>query len=636
MKISRQWLQEYFKESLPSNEQLIDGLTFHSCEVEGVEKAGDDTVFDLKVLPDRAHYLLSHQGFAREVAAIFKLKAQHHIIPQLQSSALSPSGALVEIKAETPLCRRYMACRIEGVHVQSSPAWLKTRLEAIGARSINNVVDATNYVMFDTGQPLHAFDADTIVGKLVVRMATAGETIKLLSGQTLSLTSTMMVIADDAGPLAVAGVKGGARAEVTEATKNIIIESANFEPVSVRRTSFAAGIRNDSSKRFENALSPYVAKQGIEEVVSMIVALAGGTVGLTSDYFPQPPVASAVKVGHKELENILGFPVSLSSVMSSLQALGCHVSESGEMLTITPPPERIDLTIPVDIADEVGRMNGYQDIQGIVPKVQQPAPHDTQFLKAEQIKTILYNQGFHEMLTRSFTEKGQVEVLHPMASDKAFLRTTLTAQLMVELEQNVKQAPLYGPATTAIRLFEVGTTFTIVDGKNTEIMTVALGIALTKKQKGVQPGKIIEDALALLGVKTSVKVAGAMAYAEVALDAVQLPKPEPLLGLIRGSRAQFKPYSFEPFIVRDIAVFVPSGIKDEDVFNIIHSAVRTAAGELLVRGPEQFDRFEKDGRVSYAYRMVFQAADRTLADAEANTFIQPAYEALKAQSWEVR
>ena len=263
MLISYNWLQTYFKEKLPPADKVAEVLIFHSFEIESVEKHSDDFIFDVKVLPDRAHDCLSHRGVARELSVHLGTKVVEDKKPLGVSGGKPKRPLSINVKEPT-FCLRYTSLLIEGIKIGPSPGWLKSRLESIGQKSINNVVDATNLVMFDLGQPLHAFDADKVKGGIEVRMAKDGEKITTLGGKEITLEKDILVIADDEAPLAIAGIKGGNKAEVDAGTKNIILEAANFSPVSVRKTSKRLGIQTDSSKRFENELSPETAKEAIE------------------------------------------------------------------------------------------------------------------------------------------------------------------------------------------------------------------------------------------------------------------------------------------------------------------------------------------------------------------------------------
>ena len=360
MKILKSWLQKHIVETLPSDEQIEQALILKSSEVEGIEKIKltfdnkviDDTVFDIKVLPDRAHYMLSHRGVAYDLCAVLNLnlKQDEEILPI--------KGEHIKVNIETELCSRYTATSITNIANSSSPEWLKNALEAVGARSISGIVDATNYAMFDTGQPLHAFDADKVSGSLTVRMAKEGEEIQLLPERIfiegkweekerfLKLNSSDMVIADKKGPLAIAGVKGGLRAIVDENTKNIILESACFNPVSIRRTSTKYNIRNDSSKRFENEITPYLTDWGVSCFIKIIKEISPKLeIGFITDVSNKLPEPFIVSLTHKKIESILNFTISEKRVLSILEKLDCVIGVSDGLYSVTPPFERLDLRI---------------------------------------------------------------------------------------------------------------------------------------------------------------------------------------------------------------------------------------------------------------------------------------------------
>lgn len=324
MLVSYKWLQTYFEESLPPAEELAELLTMRAFEVENVEQKGDDYILDIDVLPNRAHDCLSHRGIARELAVLLKLKIKEQKSKlQIKSKELEEE---LKIKINEPdLCRRYMGRKIEEVNVGPSPDWLKERLEAIGQKSINNIVDATNYVMFDTGQPLHAFDADKVEGGIVVRVAQAREKITTLDGKEVELDESILVIADDKEPLAIAGVKGGEKAEVDEGTTNIILEAANFAPVSVRKTSRKLHILTDSSKRFENEITPEMAGWGMEEAVVLIAEIAGDgdtQIGDIVDVYPIKANPYKVGVSLDEINSLLGVNISKKEVEDILNRFG--------------------------------------------------------------------------------------------------------------------------------------------------------------------------------------------------------------------------------------------------------------------------------------------------------------------------
>ncbi|MDO8572337.1 MAG: phenylalanine--tRNA ligase beta subunit-related protein [bacterium] len=320
MLISYSWLQSYFKEKLPSPEKVAELLIFHAFEVESIEKKGNDAILDVKVLPDRAHDALSHRGIAKELSVHLnsKIKNQKSKL-QIKSEKLEDD---ISISIEEPnLCRRYVGRKILGVKVGHSPQWLIERLESIGQKSINNVVDATNFVMFDLGQPLHAFDALKVDSGIIVRNAEKGEKITTLDGKEVALDGETLIIADGKSALAIAGIKGGKKAEINSDTTNIILEAANFSPVNIRKTSRRLGIQTDSSKRFENEQSPEGVEEAMEKITALVVEVAGGKdtkVGDVVDIYPRKPAPYVVGVSTEEVNRILGTNISEREITSIL------------------------------------------------------------------------------------------------------------------------------------------------------------------------------------------------------------------------------------------------------------------------------------------------------------------------------
>lgn len=328
MIVSLEWIAEYLKKPLPKPERVADALTFHACEIEGVSGKGKNAVLDVKVLPNRAHDCLSHVGLAREIGAILEIPfrgAPKAKLPKPSKGFASPAIDVDDAAA----CPRYMAIAIDGVKIGPSPAWLKKRLEAVGARSINNVVDATNYVMLELGQPLHAFDRTKLSGdRIVVRAAKEGESMTTLDGKDLLLTQETLVIADALGALGVAGVKGGTKAEIDASTTSIVIESANFEPTGIRRTSQRIGIRTDASKRFESGLAPEYAEEALARAVAIICEIAGGKhtrVSAPVDRYARPMRPYRTGISAREASRILGMPIEEKASLSVLSRLGFTV-----------------------------------------------------------------------------------------------------------------------------------------------------------------------------------------------------------------------------------------------------------------------------------------------------------------------
>ena len=463
MKISYNWLQKHIEEKLPDLESLKETIIFHAFEVEDMEKVGDDTVMDIKVLPDRAHDCLSHAGIAREIAGLLGLTFISYPLPDLPAQAGFPLGIKVEIQSD--ICRRYIAVEMKDVKVGPSPEWLKDALESIGARSINNVVDATNYVLFDTGQPVHAFDKEKIDGGIVVRMAHEGEQITTLSQEVKILKENDLVIADYLGPLAIAGVKGGASAEVSENTTNIIIEIGNFDPVAIRKTSRRLNLVTDASKRFENEVTPEIAYDTARHVVGIIQQVAGGEVVGVFDHYPTPVAPRTLSFTLLDITRLLGTTITSAQIDLWISRYSIVSTKDGDIYTITIPAQRLDITGSHDIAEEVGKMVGY-DLIPVSPLPFTPVVAPGEYEKVFATKYWLAQNGFREVMNYSFVKKGDVSISYG-AKDKSALRSTLSDALKESYEKNKLNAGLLG--LDSIRIFEIGTVFL----KDKEEMRVA-------------------------------------------------------------------------------------------------------------------------------------------------------------------
>ena len=645
MKILKSWLQDHIVEKLPDDDAIISAFILKSSEVEGFEKTKDpsgneDTIFDIKVLPDRAHYMLSHRGVAYDIAAILGLTLKP--IETVTSFSSDVSNEL-DIKINSGLCRRYSATLIENVSVSPSPQWLKYRLEAIDARSINTIVDATNYAMFDSGQPLHAFDADKVNGPIVVRLANIGETMTTLDGKEVAMKDKYLVIADDVGILALAGVKGGKRAEVDMSTKRIILESASFDPVSVRRTSFAVSIRNDSSKRFENEITSHLVDRGQNTFFNILEKINPDyKIIKRSDVYDSLPQKWSVNVSHEKVQSILNFSIQEERVVEILLRLGCEVKVTENAYAVIPPYERLDLMIGEDLIDEIGRIHGLDKVKSVVPSVKVNHPFAKDFLIAEKIKDILVSCGFSEIQTRSFSNKGEIEFAYPMATDKSFLRTSLSQNVQESIELALKNAPLLG--LEEIRIFEIGKVFR----NEGESLDLCIGIDYAKKVKNKeQVIKLeLESVVAKIEKKLGIKLDGTIPpksnfyyvhNIDILIDSIDEKILDiNILGNMIGNRNSFTPYSVFPFMVRDVAVFVPADVSENNIWQVIDSAIKKAdATKLLVRH-SLFDTFKKENKTSYAFRLIFQSKDRTLTDEEINNVMNLVYDNLKNSGWEVR
>jgi len=599
MNISREWLQIYFEKELPNAATLAEALTFHAFEIESVE----NNILDVKVTPNRGHDCLSHRGIAKELSAILDIPLKQD--PLHEAIELKPIADSVVVSIENPeLCPRYIAGYVRGITVEPSPEWLKKRLEAIGQKSINNVVDATNYVMFDLGQPLHAFDAGELKNqdsrfKIEVRAAKKGENMVALDDKEYALQPNNLVIADaNAGAaIGIAGVKGGKPSGVSEETKDIILESANFNGVSVRKTAQALKLRTDASERFQQVLSPELAAYGMRAAAELIVKLTGGElVGFTDEY-PSPQTSTQISVSAAKINQIIGTKLSENDMADVFARLGLPFENNKGVFTIHVPFERLGLVIPEDIAEEVGRIVGYDQVPSVELSLFPKKPGvNKNFYWSERIREDLIADGYSEVYTSVFRESGEREVLNKVGGERPFLRSNLTDGLSEALEKNIRSKELLG--ISEVRLFEIGVAWR--GGKE----GVLVGVASEK-------GGISEKPLSEMAEK--------------------LPEGTSYEPLPTSPAERYQSFSRYPYIVRDVALWVPGGTEADEVLHII----RANAGELLVRS-EKFDEFKKGDKISYAFRLVFQSFDRTLTDDDANSRMESVYAALKSKGFEIR
>jgi phenylalanyl-tRNA synthetase beta subunit len=326
MKFSLTWLQDYSKERLPEVKELEDIVTLNAFEIESVEAFGNDTVLDIKVLPNRAHDALGHRGMARDICALVGNTFQdpnEYYVGDGEASVVAPTVATDDAKA----CTRFMSVRIDGIAVTESPEWLKTKLNAIGQKSINSIVDITNFVQFSINKPMHAYDANLIAGNMLsARFAKKGEKLTTLDDKELDLDETTLVIADAEKPLGLAGIKGGKFSGISSATSSVILESANFNQTLIRKTSQKYGIRTDASKRFENEIADELVEEGIRMTIALIKKLnPEARIGAIIDVWNRKSWECIVSVSAKEVNSHLGTSYSEEEIGRLFSKLGFGV-----------------------------------------------------------------------------------------------------------------------------------------------------------------------------------------------------------------------------------------------------------------------------------------------------------------------
>jgi phenylalanyl-tRNA synthetase beta chain len=464
MKISLNWLSDYIETGLPA-EKIAEILSDVGLPCEGIKSFDDDVVIDIEVTSNRGD-CLSYIGIARELAAATGGKLKMPAVKLDESAGDVADLAAVEI-AEPDLCGRYTARIIEGVKVRPSPDWLKNRLKVIGLRSVNNVVDATNYAMMETGQPPHAFDYEKITrGRIIVRKAFAGEQIISIDGSKCRLAPDMLIIADPQGPVAIAGVMGGADTEVSEMTATILLEDAYFDPISIRKTSRKLSLPSEAAFRFERTVDIETVDWASKRTAQLITQVAGGKVAKgVIDIYPKRPAKKEVTLRLARLNKVLGVEIPPRETVKILSGLSFQPKQKGDLISCTVPSWRSDIYREIDLIEEIARLYGYNRIP-TEQKIQiQVIPVDSRQKLAESIGTYLNGCGFYETINVAFIDNSVAELFvaedsgeHLSVKDVSrksanLLRQMLLPSLFVVLKTNLNAK------NTPCRIFEIADTF---------------------------------------------------------------------------------------------------------------------------------------------------------------------------------
>lgn len=622
MKVLKSWLKDFVKINL-SDEELAEKLSLTVLPVESHQKIGAETVFDVEVSPNRSD-CLSHFGIAREIAAITQ--------EELKTSSFkiedgTENNFTVEV-ADQNLCPQYYGRMIRGVKIGPSSEPLAKRLAAINQKSVNNLVDITNYILFDLGQPLHAFDLKKISGgKIVVRLA-KGEEITTLDGVKRQLDDKMLAIGDAEKPVALAGIMGGKNSEVDDGTTDIILEAAEFEPKNIRQTAKRLGLTTESSYRFERGIDSGRIKQALDKATQMILDYCGGKVVQTICVGKKP---QEVRVPYeaKKITDLLGVDLAKTAMDNILKSLGCVISGQ----TVVAPTWRKDLNIWQDLAEEIGRLAGLEKIKTLsLPAKEAPAKSEYYYL--EYLKDILVNIGFDELENYIFLsendleiarleKKNLLEVANPIQQENKYLRNSLIAELLKGIAKNT--------AFSSVAVFEIGRVFgdkesihlaLAASGKNAkQLIEQAVG-KLTADLK-ISPDKLMIKELSREDL-SRYKIKKPMVYfSEIELDEVlsQLKFADEDLALkISPQKVAYRPVSRFPAVGRDLAFVTDTDISNDD----IRQTILEVSDKVLI--VELFDEFTSDklgaGKKSIAFHLYLQDLAKALTDAEADAIIQ--------------
>lgn len=505
MKISYNWLREYVNvRSAPDS--LARTLTMAGLSVESVKAIGGDHIFEIEITANRPDWL-SVIGVAREVAALTGGKLKVPAPAKVKIKA--PPGEGVKIKVEERvLCPRYTARVIRDVKVGESPAWLKERIERCGVRSVNNIVDITNFCLLETGEPMHAFDLDKIASReVIVRKALQGEKIVSIEGTEKTLDKSMLVIADSKKPIAIAGVMGALNTEVTRATKNILLEAAFFDQTSIRRTSKKLAIATESSYRFERRVDIENIAYASDRALELIMKLAGGAAGAFIDIGAKEAKKRTIALRFDKVNKLLGTDISSAEIRKIAVSLGMKVDASSkEGLKLETPSFRHDLKAEIDVIEEISRVYGYDKIPATLPKiVEQPMRMDRGRTARNNTRECLIGLGLDEIITYSLLSKkaiassgasvdSQVDVVNPLTSEQEAMRPSLVYGMLNAILWNINRK------AKDLRLFEIGNVYYKKDEKFGETEHLAVGITGEASGAGWTGGSREADFFELKGI----------------------------------------------------------------------------------------------------------------------------------------
>lgn len=696
MKVLVSWLRD-FVDVTASPEEIAKTMSVRGFAVEGMEYVGEDlspetrgakgdAAIDFEVTGNRPDCMCV-MGMAREIATAFNLPMRRPVArgkgneeetaSSLRLASLkSVEKADVDVVIDNAeLCPRY-AGAVADVAIAPSPAWMQARLRAAGVRPISNIVDITNYVLLELGQPMHAFDLTKLEGGTIrVRTAKPGEAITTLDGETRELTADMLVIADAARPVAIAGVMGGAESEVSDGTTTIVFESAYFNPLSVRRTSRKLALKTEASMRFERGLDPRLPVTAMERACALLETVGAGRArGTVVDRYPSRIEPRTLRFRRSRIMGLLGAVVPDPDVKRILESLGFTLRDAPDVpgaWDVTVPTRRVDVTREVDLIEEIARHYGFDRLPSAFPALSAaPPPNDPRIGRARHLRNVMTAAGFSEAMTFGFVASASaapfapegelVPIANPLSENFAVLRPSALPSLIEAVAHNRRREQ------RDVRLFEVGVRFSRRTGERRSLACAWTGAASGEHWSGGardvdffdMKGVVerIGEALRLdvtaetssatwlvpgrsagvLAGGTRIGVMGQLApsiaeahglppndavyVAEIDLDAAETAAPK--------EEARVEPLPRYPSVTRDISILIDDTLTAQTV----RATVRGAAPPTLARIRE-FDRYQgkgvPEGKISLSLRLTFRASDRTLTDAEVEEAMRAILDALR-------
>ena len=662
MHITYEWLREFIDITATPRE-VAERLTMIGLEVEKVESVNNDTIFEINVTPNRPD-CLSIMGIAREISAVFKLPLN---IPCYDiGEKLPDSDFSVEI-LNSELCNRYTGRVIKNVVISDSPDWIKRRLEKCDIRSINNVVDITNYVLLECGHPLHAFDADTIKGrKIRIDVAGARNKIVTLDGIERELPEDAILIWDSERPIAIAGIMGGSETEVSYKTKNVFLESAYFKPSSIRRTTKKLNLTSESSFRFERGTDIEFLEKALNRAALLIGEVSGGKIHEIIDAYPVKYISNPVEVTYDRINKILGTKIPIEEFSEILKWLGITIKDKGGAFIAYPPSCRSDIKRDSDIAEEIARIYGYDMIPKRIPRSPlSPVQSNKSMMNINRLKEVMRKAGFTDVINYSFMSPSSlrtisipetdrrhhtISIRNPLRQEDSLLRTTLIPSLIENFKYNLDRG------IKEIRLFEISRVFEDVrsplpieelklggifykdkipslwkeDAQGFFIVKGALESMFDELKISGYSFKLSSESFLHRGQASDIYVSGLLVgylgvLAPEVVERLDLKKKGPeivvfelnvnlLLSHIPGV-IQFRSIPKYPCVERDLAIVVDESIVAADVKEIISSFPSE-----LIENISTFDFYKggniPEGKKSLAFSIIYRSKEKTLTDKE--------------------
>jgi phenylalanyl-tRNA synthetase beta chain len=630
----------------------------------------DDTILTLNVTPNRGD-VLSVLGVAREVAAIVARK----LTPPALEPVAQATRERFQVRLEAPAaCPRFAGRVIQGVNPAArTPLWMRERLRRAGLRPIRPIVDVTNYVMLELGQPLHAYDLRRLKGHIEVRMARAGERLLLLDGRELALDADTLVIADATGPVGLAGVMGGEKSGIAVDTADVFLEGAYFPPDTVAGVARRHGLATDAAQRFERGVDPRGQERAIERATELLIAIAGGRPGpavLTQDEAALPK-RPGVTLRPERVASLLGVQIPRAEIEDILRRLGMQVAGAGDILGVIPPSHRFDIAIEQDLIEEVGRIYGYDNIPRSDAKMsQRPQPSTERAVTRERLRLLLVDRGYQEVITYSFVDprlqrlmfprQQALAVANPLSTELGEMRVSLWPGLAETLRFNQRRQQ------ERVRIFEVGTRFEMDGGSLVESQAIAglvTGAALPE-QWGAENRAVdffdlksdVEGLFALTGRQAAISYiadthdglhpgrSAAIYDGKIRVGWIGQLQPDLSrkldlraapwvfeIGIDPSFRSEvpvFREISKFPAIRRDLAVLVDESVTLDELRESVNLAAKGLLRELAV-----FDVYRgkgvEPGRKSIALGLILQETSRTLTDEEADAVVAAVVERVK-------